>query len=204
MLCIIGLGNPGQKYNDTRHNAGFMVLDHFAAASNIPLVQKQLDSLFGKGQIETKNVFLAKPLTFMNRSGSAVGRILRYYKLSPDNLLVVHDDLDLPAGRIRIVKNGGPGGHNGVASIIESLGSQNFDRLKIGIGRPTPPEQPEDYVLKPFSVQDKAVIEEVLERAVAAIGVIIRKGITPAMNIYNVKTRPPQESAECRVLSTEW
>lgn len=196
MFCIIGLGNPGEKYRDTRHNIGFMVLDRFAAASNIPLVQTQFDSIFGKGRIGTKNIFLAKPLTFMNRSGSAVKKILQYYKLLPENLLAVHDDLDLPVGRIRIISNGGSGGHKGVASIVESLGSRDFHRIKIGIGRPAPPEQPEDYVLRAFSREDKAVIEEVQERAVAAIGMIIRVGITAAMNAYNVKNRPEQDQPQ--------
>lgn len=187
MHCIVGLGNPGKKYAETRHNVGFILIEHLAGNLRISLTHKKWDSLVGKGRIGEKEVLLAKPLTYMNRSGLAVVQILHFHKMPAQNLLVVHDDLDLPLGHIKIVRGGGSGGHNGVASIIEVLGSQEFCRLKIGIGRPLPLQKPEHYVLEPFSSEEKSLLEETIERAKKASEAIVRLGIDVAMNMFNVR-----------------
>ncbi len=187
MRCIVGLGNPGIKYAETRHNIGFILIDHLAGIFQISLAAKKWDSLIGKGYIGERQVLLAKPLTYMNRSGLAVAQILSFHKIPPPDLLVVHDDMDIPLGRIKIVRSGGAGGHNGVDSIIETLGTREFPRLKIGIGRPLPQQKPEHYVLEPFSFEERSILEETLKKAGKASEVIVRQGIEEAMNLFNIK-----------------
>ncbi|MDD5153539.1 MAG: aminoacyl-tRNA hydrolase [Desulfovibrionales bacterium] len=187
MRCIVGLGNPGIKYAETRHNIGFILIDHLAGIFQISLAAKKWDSLIGKGYIGERQVLLAKPLTYMNRSGLAVAQILNFHKIPPPDLLVVHDDMDIPLGRIKIVRSGGSGGHNGVDSIIETLGTQEFPRLKIGIGRPLPQQKPEHYVLEPFSFEEIAILKETLKKAAKASEAIVRQGIEEAMNLFNIK-----------------
>jgi PTH1 family peptidyl-tRNA hydrolase len=187
LRCIVGLGNPGIKYAETRHNVGFILIDHLAGIFQISLTAKKWDSLIGKGYIGERQFLLAKPLTYMNRSGLAVAQILSFHKIPPQGLLVVHDDMDIPLGRIKIVRNGGSGGHNGVDSIIEILGTREFPRLKIGIGRPLPQQKPEHYVLEPFSFEERSILEETLKKAGKASEVIVRQGIEEAMNLFNIK-----------------
>lgn len=187
MRCIVGLGNPGIKYAETRHNIGFILIDHLAGIFQISLAAKKWDSLIGKGYIGERQVLLAKPLTYMNRSGLAVAQILNFHKIPPPDLLVVHDDMDIPLGRIKIVRSGGSGGHNGVDSIIETLGTREFPRLKIGIGRPLPQQKPEHYVLEPFSFEEIAILKETLKKAAKASEAIVRQGIEEAMNLFNIK-----------------
>ncbi|MDQ7837867.1 MAG: aminoacyl-tRNA hydrolase [Thermodesulfobacteriota bacterium] len=187
MRCIVGLGNPGIKYAETRHNIGFILIDHLAGIFQISLAAKKWDSLIGKGYIGERQVLLAKPLTYMNRSGLAVAQILNFHKIPPPDLLVVHDDMDIPLGRIKIVRSGGSGGHNGVDSIIETLGTREFPRLKIGIGRPLPQQKPEHYVLEPFSFEEIALLKETLKKAAKASEAIVRQGIEEAMNLFNIK-----------------
>jgi len=187
LRCIVGLGNPGIKYAETRHNIGFILIDHLAGIFQISLAAKKWDSLIGKGYIGERQVLLAKPLTYMNRSGLAVAQILNFHKIPPPDLLVVHDDMDIPLGRIKIVRSGGSGGHNGVDSIIETLGTREFPRLKIGIGRPLPQQKPEHYVLEPFSFEEIAILKETLKKAAKASEAIVRQGIEEAMNLFNIK-----------------
>lgn len=187
MRCIVGLGNPGIKYAETRHNIGAILIDHLAGIFQISLAAKKWDSLIGKGYIGERQVLLAKPLTYMNRSGLAVAQILNFHKIPPPDLLVVHDDMDIPLGRIKIVRSGGSGGHNGVDSIIETLGTREFPRLKIGIGRPLPQQKPEHYVLEPFSFEERAILKETLKKAARASEAIVRQGIEEAMNLFNIK-----------------
>ncbi|MDD5451041.1 MAG: aminoacyl-tRNA hydrolase [Desulfovibrionales bacterium] len=187
MRCIVGLGNPGIKYAETRHNIGAILIDHLAGIFQISLAAKKWDSLIGKGYIGERQVLLAKPLTYMNRSGLAVAQILNFHKIPPPDLLVVHDDMDIPLGRIKIVRSGGSGGHNGVDSIIEILGTREFPRLKIGIGRPLPQQKPEHYVLEPFSFEERAILKETLKKAARASEAIVRQGIEEAMNLFNIK-----------------
>ncbi len=184
---IVGLGNPGPKYEKTRHNIGFIVVDHLAEAYHLRFHsgKKSFKSETATGTIDHSKVLLVKPLTFMNNSGEAVKAILDFYKSKPEDVLVVHDDLDLPLGRIRIVKKGGAGGHNGIRSIIAHVGTQNFPRLRIGIGRPQNEIPVENYVLSPFSRQERELLEKIIKTSTEAIITILRKGIDIAMNQFN-------------------
>lgn len=183
MWLVAGLGNPGDEYEKTRHNIGFMVIDTLAARLNIPLKQKSAHYVFGRGLIEDQKVILMKPLTFMNRSGIAVRDLIWKFD-DIENVLVIHDDLDLEPGVIRIRKTGSSGGHNGIKSIIDCLNSKDFIRLKIGIGRPER-ERAEKYVLKNFNKQEKPLIEEAIETAADAVAVILNKGVTYAQNSFH-------------------
>lgn len=184
---IVGLGNPGLKYARTRHNAGFWVIDELAGRYNLQLKEVKRQSYFGKKILNQKEIILAKPLTFMNRSGVAVSGLLRYFSLKPEQLLVIYDDLDLPVGRIRLRPAGGSGGHKGLASIIAWLQTEHFPRLRLGIGRDRPAQSFEasDYVLSPFSSEEKRCIEEMIVTASDAVEVFLREGIVEAMNIFN-------------------
>ena len=183
MWLVAGLGNPDEKYADTRHNVGFMVINALAARFSIPLKQKTTNFIFGRGFIEDEKAILIKPLTFMNRSGIAVREAL--FKFDEiKNLLVVHDDLDLDVGVLRIRKTGSSGGHNGIQSIIECLNSKDFLRLKIGIGR-SERISPERYVLRSFNKREKVVIEETIDNAADAIQILINQGISKAQNQFN-------------------
>ncbi|MBI4681764.1 MAG: aminoacyl-tRNA hydrolase [Nitrospirae bacterium] len=183
MWLVVGLGNPGDDYADTRHNIGFKVIDALSARFNISIRQKTTNFVYGRGLIEDQKAVLIKPLTFMNRSGIAVWDAIRRHE-GIDNILVVHDDLDLETGVIRIRKTGSSGGHNGIQSIIDRLGSNDFVRLKIGIGRPNrgPAEK---YVLRPFNKQEKPVMEEAVETAADAIQEILARGISSAQNKFH-------------------
>ncbi len=183
MWLVTGLGNPGDKYANTRHNAGFMVIDYLAAGSSISLKLKTTDYIFGRGFIGEQKTVLIKPLTFMNRSGIAVMSALRKFE-EIENILIVHDDLDLEPGTIRIKKSGSSGGHNGIQSIIDVLGSKDVARLKVGIGRPEKGIA-EKYVLKSFSKKEWPVMEETIQRAAEAVEVILNQGITRAQNMFH-------------------
>lgn len=187
MWLVVGLGNPGDDYADTRHNIGFMVIDTLAARLSIPLKKKASTYMYGKGFIGEHKVILIKPFTYMNRSGIAVWDAIRTYD-EIDNVLVVHDDLDLETGVIRIRTTGSSGGHNGIQSIIDSLGSKDFIRLKIGIGSPKRGDA-EKFVLKRFNRQERPVIEEAIERGADAIKEILTKGVSSAQNIFHNQQR---------------
>ncbi|MCX7988000.1 MAG: aminoacyl-tRNA hydrolase [Thermodesulfovibrio sp.] len=185
MNLIVGLGNPGRKYSKTRHNIGFMVVDKLAEKYNLDFNEKD-DYLISRGNIEGKEVALIKPLTYMNLSGRAVRKIAdeRILKNLPNSLIVIHDDLDLPVGRIKIKKNGSSGGHKGVQSIIDLLGTRDFIRVKIGIGKEHNMET-SDYVLSPFSKEQKTLIKQKISKAIDSIVTIITEGVDKAMSIYN-------------------
>jgi PTH1 family peptidyl-tRNA hydrolase len=185
MWLVIGLGNPGEDYVDTRHNVGFMVIDALASEVAIPVKHKTINYIYGRGFIEEYEIVLIKPLTFMNRSGAAVKEALRRYE-EINNIVVIHDDLDLDTGIIRIRKTGSSGGHNGVQSIIDYLGTKDFIRIKIGIGR-SERISPEKYVLRAFSKREKPVIEEAVKKAAEAVQIIVTKGIAHAQNIFHKK-----------------
>ena len=184
-FLIIGLGNPGREYRDTRHNAGFMVVDRLCEAFNIRLARLQSKALIGTGTWETKKIVLAKPQTFMNLSGQCVGSLMRFYKTPLEQVLVIHDDLDLPVGTLRIRPGGGSAGQRGLASIIQQLGTQEFPRLRIGIGRPPGQMDPAAYVLERFTSSDKILIPLLLDRAVDAMKDFLQFGLDHAMNTYN-------------------
>jgi PTH1 family peptidyl-tRNA hydrolase len=183
MWLVAGLGNPGDAYTDTRHNIGFAVINALAARYSISLKQKTSNYIFGRGFIEDQKSILIKPLTFMNRSGIAVRDAL--FKFDDiENFLVVHDDLDLDPGIIRIRKTGSAGGHNGIQSIIDFLNSKDFIRIKIGIGR-SERIYPEKYVLRPFNKKEKPLIDEAVETAADAVQEILARGVSSAQNKFH-------------------
>ncbi|MGA9350391.1 MAG: aminoacyl-tRNA hydrolase [Anaerolineae bacterium] len=182
---IVGLGNPGRKYAGNRHNAGFQCLDRLAEAWGLSFSKRKHKALLAQGEIASLTTILAKPQTFMNLSGEAVERLARFYKLPPEGFLVIYDDLDLPLGKIRLRPEGGSGGHRGMNSIIEHLGTGGFPRLRVGIGRPTRGD-PVNYVLSDFAPDERMAIEEAYERAVSAVELWLAEGIEAAMNRYNL------------------
>jgi PTH1 family peptidyl-tRNA hydrolase len=183
MWLVVGLGNPGDTYQNTRHNVGFMVVDALAARYSIKLKQKTTNFIFGRGFIEDHGAILVKPLTFMNRSGVAVMDVLLKFSEIED-LIIVYDDLDLETGMIRIRKKGSSGGHRGIQSVIDCLGSNDFMRLKIGIGR-SARMSAERYVLKPFNRQQRRVVGEAVEKSVNAIAAILSNGLSYAQNRFH-------------------
>jgi PTH1 family peptidyl-tRNA hydrolase len=185
VYLVVGLGNPGVQYKDTRHNAGFMVLERWAHKLGVKLNEKKFNSNFAYTEYEGKKILLLCPLTYMNNSGSAVSSCVQYYGINLNKVLVVHDDIDLPMGRLKLVVDGGSGGHRGVQSVIDYLGKKEFNRLKIGVGRPLHGEDIEEYVLSTFYPQDKEILEVILDSAVKACSFFISYGIQSAMNLIN-------------------
>ncbi len=183
MWLIVGLGNPGVRYARTRHNIGFMVLDRLAESLGLSFREKT-DYRVCSGSISNHKVVLMEPLTFMNRSGSAVKKVFSGYTVPPEQVIVICDDLDLETGRLRIRKSGSSGGHNGVESVIQNLGTRDFIRVRIGIGR-DPLIPAEDYVLSRFRKDENALIKEAVSSAVDAISCIVTEGPDRAMNRFN-------------------
>ena len=182
---IIGLGNPGREYKDTRHNIGFMLIDHIAVRLNARGMRLQSKAIVISALHEERKIILAKPQTFMNLSGQSVQGLLHFYKIPFENLLVAHDDLDIPLGTIRIRPSGGPGGQRGMASTIEQLGTKDFPRLRLGIGRPPGRMDAKDYVLQDFSKDDMNLLPEVLSRGTDAALTFVTHGLNKAMNQFN-------------------
>ena len=182
---IVGLGHPGLEYKHTRHNFGFMTIEHLAGRLNVTLKRMKFKAMIAETRLDGKLVVLAKPLTFMNDSGNSVGPLTRYFKVPLGNLLVMHDDLDLPLGSVRLRPQGGSSGQRGMASIINRLGTQEFPRMRLGIGRPPGQMDPVDYVLQPFQAQEVELKKMVLDQAADAAETFIRAGIEAAMNKYN-------------------
>ena len=185
MKIVVGLGNPGIRYDGTRHNIGFLVIDSLAQRLNIALDRHQCDALTGLAKQNDEPLLLAKPQTFMNHSGAAVAGLLQQYGVVPNDLVVIYDDLDLPLGRIRVRPNGSAGGHRGVSSIIEHLASTGFCRLRIGIGRPPVGVTVIDHVLAPFAETEAGEVSKVVERAREALECLIHQGVEAAMGVYN-------------------
>jgi PTH1 family peptidyl-tRNA hydrolase len=193
LKLIVGLGNPGKAYAHNRHNIGFRCINHLARLHSISMKQHQCRCQVGTGEIAGVEVLLAKPKTFVNLSGEAVGRLMRKYKIQVNDLIVICDDLDLPLGKLRLRPGGSAGGHKGINSIISALGSDDFCRIKVGIGRPTKEYgtaiTDEDvivgYVLSDFTPQEEAIIKPAIAKAAEAIQCIITEGITSAMNKFN-------------------
>ena len=193
MKLIVGLGNPGRAYANNRHNIGFMCLKHFAKTQGICLDKKQGQARIGTGEVAGGKVVVARPQTYVNQSGQSVSRLIKRFNLNPDDLLVIHDDLDLPLGTIRIRRGGSSGGHKGINSLIADLDRQDFIRIRVGIGRPTifedDTQNKEDeiiaYVLSDFTLEEKQVITRVIPRVSEAIYCLLTDGLTAAMNKYN-------------------
>jgi len=182
---LIGLGNPGREYRDNRHNIGFMLIDRLAVRLNARGMKLQSKAIVTSALYEERKLILAKPQTYMNLSGGSVQGLLHFYKIPPENLIVAHDDLDLPLGTIRIRPGGGAGGQKGMASTIERLGTQDFPRLRLGIGRPPGRMDPAAYVLQDFSRADLLLVSETLDRAADAVLTFVTDGLNKAMNKFN-------------------
>ena len=183
MILIVGLGNPGKQYEQTRHNIGFDVIDYMANKYNIDVNREKFKGICGEGFIENKKVILLKPLTYMNLSGESLRAIMDFYKLSNEDVLVLYDDISLEVGRIRIREKGSAGGHNGIKSIIAHLGSDIFSRIKIGVGQPK--SDLVNHVLGKFSKEEREVLEETLKAVVDSVEVIIKTDTKEAMNRFN-------------------
>jgi PTH1 family peptidyl-tRNA hydrolase len=184
-FLIVGLGNPGREYKDNRHNVGFMLIDRLSVRLNARMSRVQAKALVGSVNNEGNKIILAKPQTYMNLSGQSIQGLARFYKLPLENMLVAHDDLDLPFGTIRIRPGGGPGGQKGIASTIERLGTKDFRRLRIGIGRPPGRMDPAAYVLQDFPKADQIMLSEILDYAADAVLAFIAEGLDVAMNKFN-------------------
>ena len=182
---IVGLGNPGLAYRHNRHNVGFMVADALANKLEIPLKRVKFKAQIGNGKLEDIPIIIAKPLTFMNNSGEAVAPLVRYFKVPLERLLVIHDDMDLPLGTLRMRPSGGSAGHNGMLSIFDKLGTNAIPRLRVGIGRPPGRMDPADYVLQDFPKSDEELLKMVIAQACEAALAFITNGLEKAMNTYN-------------------
>lgn len=195
MYVIAGLGNPGKQYEKTRHNMGFLALDYLAETEKIAVSRRRHHALMGEGEVGGERVMLVKPQTYMNDSGQALGEILRYYHLQPENLIVICDDMDLPAGAIRIRKKGGAGTHNGMKSVILHVGGEDFPRIRVGVGK-SRPEEWKNFVLNRIGSEEEERLMTAARTAGDAAKAIVRLGVDIAMNRYN--RRPAQEEGDGR------
>lgn len=186
MRLIVGLGNPGEEYAKTRHNMGFRVVDELAHRWGLRFQRGKWRSLVAAGSAHGQSIVLLKPQTYMNDSGQAVGGAVAFYKLAPGDLLVVYDEIDLPLGRLRLREQGSHGGHNGVRSIIQHLHTQEFPRLRVGVGRPQRGDAA-DHVLSTFRKHEQPIADELVQRAADAVEVVLKDGLVAAMNRFNVE-----------------
>jgi len=185
MKLIVGLGNPGKLYDQTRHNIGFEVIDELSDKLNIPLDQSKFKGIYGVGYVNGEKVFLLKPLTYMNLSGESIRAVMDYFDIDVEDLVVIYDDLDLPVGKIRLRQKGSAGGHNGIKSTIAHLGTQDFNRIRIGIDRPTNGMKVSDYVLGRFTKEEQGVLEGVITTCAKACEDWFREPFLKIMNEYN-------------------
>ena len=186
MIIIVGLGNPGREYEGTRHNVGFLVLEKLAAKENISILEKKHKAIIGKGVVAGAKCILAKPQTYMNLSGESVKLAGGFYKIPPERVLVISDDVALPLGKLRIRAGGSAGGHNGLKNIIAHLGTDQFPRIRVGVGAPAHPEHEMiDWVIGHFTSQEKKTVEEAVDRAVDAALCLMSQGVQEAQNKYN-------------------
>lgn len=185
MKLIFGLGNPGEEYKDTRHNTGFLSIDKLSELYKIPLDIYKFQTLMGEGKIVGEKIILVKPLCFVNEAGKFLYEVKQNYEVKNQDIIVISDDVDLERGRIRITTGGGDGGHKGLRSIVQCLGTSNIPRIRIGIGRPEEKIDLRDYVLGKFTFQEREMIEESIRRATEAIKVIVLEGIEEAMREFN-------------------
>lgn len=199
MKLIVGLGNPGREYEHTRHNIGFRVVDKLAAQEGWKWNERRGRAILASGNLSLEKVVLAKPLTYMNLSGEAVGELVRWYKLHPEDLLIVYDELDLPVGRVRLRPNGSAAGHNGMKSIMHHLHTDAIPRLRVGIGHPSNAHiQGKDHVLGVPSTDENILIARAEDRAIEAIRLLIKQGIDTTMNLVNIDPEEAQRKAEER------
>jgi len=184
-MWIVGLGNPGKQYAATRHNIGFMAIDRLSERWGIPVQRNQCKALIGEGNVQGRKVHLIKPMTYMNLSGEAVRAFMDYYKKDLGDLIVIYDDLDTPFGKMRLRYKGSAGGHNGIKSIIQHTGSQQFNRIRLGISRPAPGEDIVDYVLSPFSQEELAKLPELLDKTCDSLEYLLHNPFEKTMARFN-------------------
>ncbi len=187
LKLVVGLGNPGKNYQDTRHNAGFMVADKIAQDFNIGFNNKKFDSVFGRGLVEDFEILLAKPLAFMNRSGPPVQQLAHYFRIQCEDMVVIHDDIDLAYGRLKIKEKGGHGGHNGIRSLMDAFGGGDFVRLRIGVGRSEAGEGVTGHVLGRFSAEQSQLLARIISSARDAVVTVLSQGTKVGMNLFNGK-----------------
>lgn len=196
MKVIAGLGNPGREYAQTKHNVGFLMVDALAAHLGVTEWREKYDAFIARARIGSEAILLVKPQTYMNESGRAIAPLMNFYKLEADDLIVAHDDMDIPVGTIRIRKKGSSGGHNGIKSILAHLGDEHFARVRIGIGRPLPGWTVVNHVLAPFPPEDAAKVSEAIHYLVPAIECIVTEDVDKAMNRYNPKKEKKRKCKE--------
>ena len=196
LAVIVGLGNPGRAYARSRHNAGFRVVLRVAERFGIAVATRKFGALTGRGAVAGRTALLALPQTFMNASGEAVAPLLGYFRAELEDLIVVHDDVDLEFGRLKVKQGGGTGGHKGLASLVEKLGTDAFARVRVGIGRPEPAGDVTDWVLERFSAAEEAALPAIVEEAADAVEAILRDGVTQAMNRFNGRREPGEPEEE--------
>lgn len=190
MKLVVGLGNPGKQYEKTKHNIGFMVIDAIAdSVPHTPWREEQCAEVCSI-TVDGEKVLLVKPQTFMNLSGESVGPLMRYYKIDPSDVYCIYDDMDLPIGKLRIRPNGSSGGHNGIKSLISHIGTENFPRFRVGIGRPLPQWTVIDHVLAPFSEESQEKVQKGIKDTVKAVLGTLEVGMDKGMNQFNPKRRP--------------
>ena len=187
MKVVVGLGNPGREYQDTRHNVGFAVIDEIAKRYSADVTSVKFKSLYTDIRIKNSKVLLVKPTTYMNNSGQALREVMDFYKLDPSDILVIYDDIDIPIGKIRVRKKGSSGSHNGLRSIVKHLGSEEFPRIRVGIGRPDERISLTNYVLGKFSEDERIDINKAIKNSADAVESLIDVGIDNTMNKYNSK-----------------
>lgn len=194
MLLLVGLGNPGREYSSHRHNVGFMVIDALARKAEADVFRAKFSGEYAKGRLGKEDVVLLKPLTYMNESGRSVQAAIAFFKPETSQIVVIHDELDLPFGTLRLKVGGGHAGHNGLRSIMACIGTGEFGRMRFGIGRPPAGFRGEtaDFVLSPFQGVERAELPDLIDKAVSAIGDVASKGFSSAMNAQNVRPKPPK------------
>ena len=196
MFLIAGLGNPGKEYENTRHNVGFLTIDSIAESLGVKITKKGFQSLYSLGRFEAHKVLLLKPQTYMNNSGNALREAKEFYKIDTDKIIVVHDEIDLPLGRIKLKKDGGSAGHNGIKSILANIGSDDFARVRVGVGKPYDKNNVIKHVLSGFSKEERQQLPEVIESARDSVFAIIINGIEKAMNEFNIRAEKNFENDE--------
>ncbi len=194
MKIIAGLGNPGSEYAKTKHNVGFMLVDALADKLGVTEWKDKFDARIGEARIGTEKILLVKPQTYMNESGQAVGPLMNFYKTAIEDLIVVHDDMDIPAGMVRIRKKGSAGGHNGIKSVLAHVGDEHFARVRIGIGRPLPGWTVVNHVLAPFTAEDEPKIRAAIDYLLPAVECIVTEDVDMAMNKYNPKKQKKKKA----------
>lgn len=196
MHLVLGLGNPGRRYDRTRHNAGFLVVDRLGGRWGGTVDRKQFGALVARADIDGSAVVLAKPQTFMNCSGQPTASLRGYYKVAPDDLVVVHDDVDIPFGQVRVKRGGGSGGHNGLRDIRRHLGDADFLRVRVGVSRPPAGSDTAAYVLGEWTSVEADALDSVVDRAADAVQSVVKSGVIHAMNQFNVRPVPDGDRSE--------